>query len=300
MIAAELFPDRVGGLVLDGPVAPGVARVETSAVHAARAMDAFFAAVAEAVADDSPYATLGPDYREFRDNLPAEGLQLPVFLSEVPGGPHISGADMDGFVFHSLYRTTRIATLPRALHELLRGNTGFRGLRPLAARGLPIPADEDEEYFEGGVMHLTFLLWRYNDNWRDFREGVLRDAAAEVADSYPGIAEYWLDDLAAMQAIADLELIQSPGAGRHDPARIQAPVLILSGELDPITPVWQAEELSQQIPGSRLQIIPQAGHDPGLFFRPVSQAAARFFIDPEDPGIDELLDSVGAAGFRFW
>lgn len=45
--------------------------------------------------------------------------------------------------------------------------------------------------------------------------------------------------------------------------RIQCPTLILAGELDPITPVLDHEELAAAMPGSRLETFAEAGH--GVF-----------------------------------
>ena len=42
--------------------------------------------------------------------------------------------------------------------------------------------------------------------------------------------------------------------------RIRCPTLILGGELDPITPVADLEDLAAAMPGSRLETFPEAGH----------------------------------------
>lgn len=45
--------------------------------------------------------------------------------------------------------------------------------------------------------------------------------------------------------------------------RIRCPTLILAGELDPITTVADHEDIAARIPGSRLEVFPDAGH--GVF-----------------------------------
>ena len=45
--------------------------------------------------------------------------------------------------------------------------------------------------------------------------------------------------------------------------RIRCPTLVLAGELDPVTTVADHEELAAAIPGSRLEVLPNAGH--GVF-----------------------------------
>jgi pimeloyl-ACP methyl ester carboxylesterase len=46
--------------------------------------------------------------------------------------------------------------------------------------------------------------------------------------------------------------------------RIQCPTLIIWGELDPETPLADAHQMHRLIPGSRLAVIPKAGHFPFL------------------------------------
>jgi proline iminopeptidase len=48
-----------------------------------------------------------------------------------------------------------------------------------------------------------------------------------------------------------------------DLGRIKAPTLILAGELDPITTLADHEDMAAAIPGSRLEVFPDAGH--GVF-----------------------------------
>ena len=44
------------------------------------------------------------------------------------------------------------------------------------------------------------------------------------------------------------------------PVRSEVPVLILSGEWDPVTPVSMAKEISRFLPNSQLVILPQMSH----------------------------------------
>ena len=59
----------------------------------------------------------------------------------------------------------------------------------------------------------------------------------------------------------------------RDPVSSNVPVLILSGNMDPVTPPQRGEEVAKNLPNSRHVIIPQAGHgvdgltDPGCVER---------------------------------
>ena len=47
-----------------------------------------------------------------------------------------------------------------------------------------------------------------------------------------------------------------------EPVRSNAPVLIFSGSMDPVTPPSYGEEVAKFLPKSRHVIIPEAGHGP--------------------------------------
>jgi pimeloyl-ACP methyl ester carboxylesterase len=51
-------------------------------------------------------------------------------------------------------------------------------------------------------------------------------------------------------------------AGYHDPVDSNAPVLILSGQLDPVTPPERGEEVARHLPNSKHIVIPHSAHNP--------------------------------------
>jgi pimeloyl-ACP methyl ester carboxylesterase len=69
-----------------------------------------------------------------------------------------------------------------------------------------------------------------------------------------------------------------------EPVRSNAPVLIFSGNLDPVTPPQRGEEVARYLPNSRHVIIPEAGHgvdgmtDPGC----IDRIAIEFLSDAKN------------------
>jgi pimeloyl-ACP methyl ester carboxylesterase len=57
-----------------------------------------------------------------------------------------------------------------------------------------------------------------------------------------------------------LELIISRPDSRPSLSAIEVPTLVLVGERDALTPVDRAQEISENIPGSKLVIVPECGH----------------------------------------
>ena len=68
-----------------------------------------------------------------------------------------------------------------------------------------------------------------------------------------------------------------------EPVRSTAPVLIFSGNMDPVTPPKYGEEVSRDLPNSRHVIIPEAGHGPfGLTDPGCVDRIAIEFLDKSD------------------
>lgn len=87
-----------------------------------------------------------------------------------------------------------------------------------------------------------------------------------------------------------------PLMGPSDLHRIDAPTMIVCGDRDPFVPVDHAWGISRQIPGGRLFVAPECGHEvtvkrPGLFNEALAafyrateqQAARRAAATPGDP-----------------
>ncbi len=78
------------------------------------------------------------------------------------------------------------------------------------------------------------------------------------------------------------DVAEQPLLGPRELHRISAPTLVACGDRDPFVPVDHAWGLSRQIPGGRLFIAPDAGHEvmarkPGLF----NEALAGFYRSTE-------------------
>lgn len=65
---------------------------------------------------------------------------------------------------------------------------------------------------------------------------------------------------------------------RDDTARIAAPTLLVAGEKDPLAPPKTMERMQQQIAGSRLVVLPGAGHLAHLEYPAAFNAAVRDFL----------------------
>lgn len=85
-------------------------------------------------------------------------------------------------------------------------------------------------------------------------------------------------------------------AGFHDPVSSDIPVLIFSGNLDPVTPPQRGEEVASHLRNSRHIIIPEGAHSPeGLSDMECLDGLMRTFLSNPDP---HALDANCVANMR--
>ena len=121
-------------------------------------------------------------------------------------------------------------------------------------------------------LHEVFRNWMWSaqkaDSIRDFLVTVnLWCFAPRIWNE--GIMDGWIDAAEASPYAQSVDAFCRSAAGadrpRHAPtgsAASPAPTLVTVGELDLALPVRFSEELVERIPGARLQVIPDAGHQP--------------------------------------
>jgi pimeloyl-ACP methyl ester carboxylesterase len=181
---------------------------------------------------------------------------------------HIVGAGMGGAIAQELAinhpervsSVTIIGSYPRADALLIELLTQWEQL-----------------YEEQGPVawQRAILPWRYTHRWFA-TAGNLANELGRIVATPP------------LQT-APMFLRQANAAKSHDAldrlSRITAPAHIICGAEDILTPLRVSQQLAEHIPGSRLTILPNAGHavareTPG----PLNQAVLEFLLDPPGAG----------------
>src|SRR5690606_15075898 len=85
--------------------------------------------------------------------------------------------------------------------------------------------------------------------------------------------------------------------GFNEPLRTDVPVLLMSGELDPVTPPRYADEVAEDLPNARHLVGPGQGHI--LLGRGCAPRLAAEFVEKLDPAaLDaDCLDVLGPTPF---
>jgi pimeloyl-ACP methyl ester carboxylesterase len=238
----RLFPDRVRTVVLDS-VVPQTLALGTE--HAAKLDQALYR-VLEGCDADADCAKAFPATAEMLASLAGALQESPVELTiEHPttGLPLTFTFDRD-VLSSSLrflaYSSDTQAMLPLLIHEAAQENRFDR----LASQMLIATAGLQQSISQGmelSVMCAEDYPW-YGENTveGDFLMGNLMTRAAEIQCGIWPRGE-----------VPD---------GFHDPVTIDVPVLLLSGELDPVTPPEYGDRVAAHLPDAMHLVAPGQGH----------------------------------------
>jgi pimeloyl-ACP methyl ester carboxylesterase len=185
------------------------------------------------------------------------------------GMPHVVGLSFGGALALELYR--RHPALPRML-VLASAYAGWAGsLSPdVVAERLEGVLRESELPSE--VIARRWIPGLLTDQ---APAGMVDELVAIISDLHPA----GFRTMARARAEADLRPVLS---------RIDVPTLLIYGDADSGSPLSVAEELHAQIPGSRLVVLPGAGHQNNIESAERFNAAVREFLasQPRDNRLD--------------
>ena len=272
-VYAELFPERVRALVLDGAVKP-TSDLDELAAGQGPAFDRAFERFAEACAadDDCPLAGVGSAtdvFAELRETL-ADGTTLPV------GDPAraLTRGELELAVAAAMYSVQAWPVAATALVEAADGDgtllqalaDGYLGRRP--------DGSYDNSQVAGGAINCA------DDPQRPPVDDVRRQADAVAAGSV------WFDGFLR----ASTGCIGAPDAVdpvAYGPASGAAPILVVGTTNDPATPYELAVELTDLLESAVLYTVDGDGHTAFLSIPCVEDVVVDYLVDLELPGEGE-------------
>jgi pimeloyl-ACP methyl ester carboxylesterase len=239
------FPDSTRSVILDGVAAPQIALGPGVAVEAQKALDAIFARCAESEACAGRFPRIEEEFDELLGRLADEPVTLDI-ANPVTGQVEeieFGDAELAGALRLLSYAPSTVALMPLLVHEAAQEN-----YLPLAAQYMMIAEGmsdsmsigmhnavvcaEDAPFFAGENLDRQTLEATYI--------GPLQ------LDSLEAICSVWpkgpLDD--------EFKL----------PVKSDIPVLLLSGEADPITPPHYAEMAAVELGNALLLTGKRQGH----------------------------------------
>jgi pimeloyl-ACP methyl ester carboxylesterase len=257
------FPQAVRRVVIDGVAPPDMVLPASFSTDAQAALDALFAAC-------QAEPGCAKDHSQLRERWAALLKSLP---REVSVAHPVTGRDerltltrelVTGLVRPPLYAPLIASALPHAIEEAAQGRfTPLLGLTSAMAggRGSPLRLAEG--------MHFSVIC---AEDFPRLQAGAYADRpgpdfANDFADMYRRVCDGW------PQGAVPAAFYQVPPA--------PAPVLVLSGGLDPVTPPRHGQRVAQALgPQARHVVVPNAGH--GLMLQGCLRDVVFRFIDAPD------------------
>jgi pimeloyl-ACP methyl ester carboxylesterase len=259
------YSERVRTLVLDGVVPAGQPLGPAIARDAQSALDAIFARCAAAPPCAARFDDLPAQFAALRARFAAESIEV-LANDPVSGAPEsvtLGAGDLVGVVRLMSYRDATAALLPLILEQAYLGN-----LAPLAAQAQLQTRAVSESI--GFAMHNSVVCtedapWFPGDLGPDANLPYL---GTMVVDGLRAICDAW------PAGVIDDDF--------HEPVVSDRPVLLLSGELDPVTPPANAERvLASGLSNARHIVGRGQGH--GLAIVGCVPELIADFIETADP-----------------
>jgi pimeloyl-ACP methyl ester carboxylesterase len=267
LVYLRRHPERVRSVVIDGVAPVNMQLPLYFARDGERALELLF----EACAEDTGCAGAFPELESRTRSLLVELERRPHRIELThPATGAVEELDVDaemvaGIVRNALYSSEIGALLPLLLSRAARGE--FAGLAAIASAG-----------GDGGISAGLMLSVLCTEDVA----GIDPEQAREVAEgSFLGVLPVErLKDACALWPKGELP------EGYHDPVRSERPVLVLSGELDPVTPPSWGEAAAATLANARHVVVPGTAHG----------TSTRGCV-PEQ--IADFLEAGGAAGLDF-
>jgi pimeloyl-ACP methyl ester carboxylesterase len=256
---AELFPDRIRALVLDGVVElgrPGVDLAQEQAAGFESALSAF-----EDDCDDDPSCPLAPDAAGAVDDLLDQVEEAPIPASQRDLDPGTLAVGMAS----PLYSEEKWPMFASAIDQALDGD------------GSAMVALADE-YLTGSDFDVYFAVNCLDFSWPDTPDELL-DAGAATADDAPHFGEAIVNDYVRCPLWPvhgePLPAVTAPGA---------PPILVVSTTNDPATPYEAGVRTAERLETGVLLTYDGEGHTASFEGVPcVDDAVTRYLVDVDPP-----------------
>ncbi|PWH15816.1 MAG: alpha/beta hydrolase, partial [Anaerolineae bacterium] len=269
----RMFPERVRTLTLDAVVEADFVMFLDAAADGQAALEAFFARCQADPACSETFPNLEQEFAEVLARLeqsPAE-ITIPHPLTHRPLDLTVTPRLVTNMVFNTLYVPDLTATLPVAIHAAY-------------AEGNYIPLISTAFMLDAGLYDGMFYAVTCTE------DAPLIDPAEAARRSADSVFSDRTMDFAAVCAEWPKGEVS---AAFRAPVQSDVPVLILSGEADPITPPYHAEEAAHSLSNHLHIIFPGMGHG-----NLSSRCAANLLRDFLQAGSLTGLDTACVAGVQ--
>ncbi|MGO4784679.1 alpha/beta hydrolase [Cryobacterium sp. W22_MBD10_FK3] len=274
---AELYPDKVGRLVLDGALDPSTSNFEVTSTQALGFENALRAYLTDCLAgSDCPFDGTVDDAMATISALLASVDASPITATD---GRQLGANALLTAIIYPLYQATAWPNLSDMFESVMQGSAdgamqfadGYNGRNPDGSY-----ADNSTEAF----MAINCVDYAYNDDI-----AAMRAEAAEIEQIAPTIGKY--------MAYGDISCANWPYAFAGEREEIHAagaaPILVVGTTNDPATPYVWAENLAAQLDSGQLVTYTGEGHTAyNKSNSCVNDAVDSYLIDGTVPAADPM------------
>jgi pimeloyl-ACP methyl ester carboxylesterase len=267
---AELYPDKVRAMVLDGAVDPDVDRVQ-DAENGAAGLEEGFDRFAENCTKLAAGCPVGDEPRKFLESLLAQARTTPIPSSEDGERRKATPGVIMTAVQAGMYDTDSWPQLAQSLAAAKKGD----------ANGLFSLADSYSGRLEDGSYSNLLdsnLAINCADTDQTVDEDQIRELAAEWNEKYP----LWGAGSAIGLYTCDAWQAERTPLPERD-AQGSDPILVVGNEGDPVTPLQGAEDLAKDLDDAALLIWQGNGHTAYPKTDCVTRAVDQYLIDLKTP-----------------
>lgn len=268
LVYMRMFPESLTSVILDsvGPIEVPIGLFGKSAERS------FNMLLENCQTEDScqqAYPNLATEFEQVKKALAEEPVTVSIPHPRL-GTPIAMKVDEQKFVstiFSQLYSVEMRSLVPLIIHQASKGN--FAPLAGSTAAG---------DIGEGMYMGLTFNILCNEDvprisesNWED-----------DAKNTFNGsIGQYGLKLACPLWPKYNVD------SEFYQPVTEDIPTLIISGDLDPVTPPSNAEYSDSTLPNSKHIVMPHSSHTPGV--QPCAMEMINEFLKTQNP--NELDDA---------
>jgi pimeloyl-ACP methyl ester carboxylesterase len=273
---ARAYPASVRAMILDGVAAPDQV-IPAGGRDGQAALDKLFAQCARDAGCDKAYPNLRAEFDSLAARADA-GLKLSIAdpRTAQPVTFTMTGQRFSGTVHSILYSPADARRLPFLIHSAWQGRW-----EPFIARH-NVGGDFAGEGGTAYLLHLAVVC----------AEDVPRMTPALMKEDAALLTRALAERMPAM-----CKTMNVPAVPYTTPAPIEAPVLLLSGALDPVTPPRRAESAARHMTHARHLVVANAGH--GVSQLGCAPRLLREFLDAPGATLDaKCLAEIPAPTFQ--
>ncbi|THC39801.1 hypothetical protein C2862_23230 [Massilia sp. Mn16-1_5] len=261
---ARAYPASVRALILDGVAAPDQV-IPAGGRDGQAALDKLFEHCAKDAGCHKAYPNLRAEFESLAARADA-GIKLSLSdpRTAKPVNITMSGSRFASTVHSILYSPADARRLPFLIHSAYQGRW-----EPFVARQNLMGDFAGDEGGMAFLLHLAVVC----------AEDVPRMTASLMKDEDALITRPWAGRMPAM-----CKSMNVPPVPYAPPSMIEAPALLLSGALDPVTAPRRAEAAARYMRSARQVVVPNVGH--GVSQLGCAPRLLREFLDKPGAALD--------------